>query len=182
MNHQYQILKRLLDLTESNGFIRFGDWIYRNCYSLYVPIYSLYKMYTDRFVVKLIKNVISEGSMVLDVGANNGFFSKLFAVLVGTRGSVHSFEPEDLNFKRLKKRLKTRKNVSVYKLAIADKSGKMKLYKSNINVDHRTYDDKSGKKIIEIKAISIDDWFKKEKVGFMILFCYYWLLLINPGK
>ncbi|MEO1483615.1 MAG: FkbM family methyltransferase, partial [Myxococcota bacterium] len=41
----------------------------------------------------MYRSLIGPGSIVLDVGANYGFYSTLFACLSGSRGRVHAFEP-----------------------------------------------------------------------------------------
>jgi len=41
----------------------------------------------------VIKNLIGADDCVLDLGANMGFYTKLFSGLVGPHGSVFSFEP-----------------------------------------------------------------------------------------
>jgi FkbM family methyltransferase len=142
-----------------------GEWLFHNCYSLYSPAYYLYKRYTDRFGLKLIRGAIGPGSVVLDVGANIGVFSDLLSKAVGPRGSVHAFEPDPLNFQRLRRRAQKRGNIRVYPLAASDRSGPLRLYKSaSLNVDHRTYDDGSGRETAEIEAIALDDLFGARRV------------------
>ncbi len=144
---------------------RVGEWLFHNCYGLYRPTYHLYKRYADRFGLKLIQGAIGKGSVVLDVGANIGVSSVLFSDTVGPRGSVHAFEPDALNFQRLRRWTQKRENIRVYPLAVSDRSGPLRLYKSaSLNVDHRTYDDGSGREAVEIEAVAIDDLFGKRSV------------------
>lgn len=151
-------------LTRENRF-GLGEWLFRNCYCLYAPAYRLYKRYTDRFGLKLIKSAVGQGSVVLDVGANIGVLSVLFSDMVGPDGRVHAFEPEALNFQRLRKRTRNRENISIYPLAVSDRSGPLKLYRSgSLNVDHRTYDDGSGREEAETEAVAIDDLFGSRRV------------------
>lgn len=150
---------------ERKNHFRVGEWLFRNCYGLYAPAYRLYKKYADRFGLRLIQSAVGEGSVILDVGANIGVFSVLFSDLVGPRGSVHAFEPEALNFQRLRQRTRKRENISAYPLAVSDRSGPLKLYKSSsLNVDHRTYDDGSGREAAEVEAIALDDLFGRRRV------------------
>jgi hypothetical protein len=43
----------------------------------------------------LFKKIVKPGDVVLDLGANIGYFTLLAAKLVGDRGRVHAFEPEE---------------------------------------------------------------------------------------
>jgi len=53
----------------------------------------------------LIKNKIKEGDIVLNIGANIGYYTLLIARLVGSNGKVFAFEPDLNNFKILKKNI-----------------------------------------------------------------------------
>ena len=50
----------------------------------------------------LLETQLRAGDVVYDIGANIGFYSVLFAKKVGTNGKVFAFEPETLNFERLR--------------------------------------------------------------------------------
>lgn len=151
--------------SERTNRFRLGEWLFHNFYSLYAPTYNLYKKHIDRFGLRLTQNAVGEGSVILDVGANIGVFSVLFSDMVGPEGRVHAFEPEALNFQRLQRRTRKRENISVYPLAVSDRSGPLRLYKSgSLNVDHQTYDDGSGREVAEVEAIAIDDLFGRRRV------------------
>lgn len=63
---------------------------------------SINDVYGD-FETNIMKNYIKEGDIVIDVGANIGYFTLLFSKLVGENGKVFAFEPESKNFELLKK-------------------------------------------------------------------------------
>jgi len=52
---------------------------------------------------EIVKKEIKENDIILDVGANIGYYSLIFAQLIGKSGKVYSFEPDPTNFEILKK-------------------------------------------------------------------------------
>jgi FkbM family methyltransferase len=103
------------------------------------------------------------GCVVVDVGANIGYYTILLADKVGKKGKVYAFEPDSTSFDILEKNIKANKleNVVAIKAAAGSREGKLELYKSEENLgDHKLYG--KGKKEI-VKVIRLDD-FIKEKV------------------
>lgn len=142
------------------GFYKIGELGYRKAYALYKPVYFFWKMYTDRKRIKFLKELIKPGMRVVDIGANIGFYSLLFSKTVGATGSIHSFEPDKENFHHLISNSKKTKNIFPNNLAVSDKTGKIKLYHCDINVDHQTYDNGEERAFTEIDCISLDEYFK----------------------
>ena len=48
----------------------------------------------EEYETQIFKETISPGDVVLDIGANIGYYSLIAARLVGDTGKVHAFEPE----------------------------------------------------------------------------------------
>ena len=46
---------------------------------------------------------IKKGHTVLDIGANQGYYTSLFSILTGNKGQVHAFEPVPESFSKLEK-------------------------------------------------------------------------------
>jgi len=115
---------------------------------------------------EFVKREIKKGDTVLDIGANIGYYTLIFAKLVGENGKVFAFEPDPENFELLKKNVKINnyKNVVLIKKAVSNKSGKIKLYLSEDNKGgHRIYNSYDGRKSIEIESLKLDDYFKEFK-------------------
>jgi FkbM family methyltransferase len=123
---------------------------------------------------KIIREEIHEGDIVIDVGANIGYYTLIFAQLVGKSGKVIAFEPESKNFEILKKNIEINNydNVIVEQKIVSEKCGKMKLYVSNSDiVGHRIQQMKNLKNFIEVESVTLDDYMEKlnldKKVNFI---------------
>jgi FkbM family methyltransferase len=82
-------------------------------------------------IVEFARRVIRPGDVVLDVGANLGVHTLLFASLVGPSGRVHAFEPNPRPASVLAKSLRLNgwtERVAVHPVALSDYSGKGELF------------------------------------------------------
>lgn len=124
---------------------------------------------------QLVKKQIKEGDVVLDIGANLGYYTLIFARLVGSKGTVYSFEPEPYNFSLLKKNVDINgyKNVRLENAAISNKNGNTRLYLAKEHTGmHRIYPSRwVSKNYAEVKMIRLDDYFKddflKNRISFI---------------
>jgi len=123
-----------------------------------------------------LKNV-SEGDMVLDIGANIGYYTLIFAKLVGEKGKVFAFEPDPSNFEILKKNVTTNnfQNVILENVAVTNSTGTTELYLSTKDMGHhRIYKSKHmSKNHVSVKTIRLDDYLNSnsflEKISFVKL-------------
>jgi FkbM family methyltransferase len=81
-------------------------------------------------IVEVAKQYITEGSTVLDVGANFGQMTLLFSEFVGERGRVFSFEADDFVFEVLKKNIAAndRSNITPICKAVYNACGRTMFY------------------------------------------------------
>ena len=121
-----QFIKKIIiwcvdTLSEKQAFVFPASFIWKWKLSYLLEFYELE---TTRFFKKTIK----EGMVVIDVGANLGYFTRLFSDLVGPSGKVHAFEPDEDNWNYLRKNTATRTNVSLHKQAISNVDGTINFY------------------------------------------------------
>ncbi len=112
---------------------------------------------------KLVRKEVKKGDVVLDIGANIGYYTLIFAKLVGKKGRVFAFEPDPTNFALLKKNISINgyKNVILVPKAVAGKTERRKLYLIKDNPGgHRLYDSPQSDRSLEVEAISLDDYFR----------------------
>ena len=117
----------------------------------------------EPFETELVKKTIKKGDIVLDIGANIGYYTLLFAKLVGPSGKVYAFEPDPINFALLSKNVRVNgyTNVKLENKAVSDKTSKAKLYLSDSSAaDHVIFDDNKDRRSIDIETTSLDDYFK----------------------
>lgn len=117
----------------------------------------------EPFETEVVKKEVKEGDVVLDIGAHIGYYTLIFARLVGEKGKVFAFEPAPDNFALLKKNVGINgyQNVILEQKAVSNKTAKIKLYFEEENVtDHKIYNSPDGHESIEIEAIRLDDYFE----------------------
>jgi FkbM family methyltransferase len=132
-----------IDDRDSLGLIRHGG--------IFEPLETTY-----------FSNEIKENDIILDIGANIGYYTLLFAQRVGDGGHVYAFEPEPQNFELLKKNVQTSgyRNVTLINMAVSDTTSKLRLYLNKKNkADHRIFDWQDRRKFIEIDSTRLDDYF-----------------------
>lgn len=125
----------------------------------------------------LFKKAVKPGHIVVDLGANIGYFTLLAAKLIGEDGKVFSFEPEPKNFGYLKKNIELNhyKNVFAYQKAVSNNVGKTKLFICAYDSGHHTINHFEGieayrqgrrgeTKEIEIDMVTLDN-FLADKTG-----------------
>ena len=72
---------------------RAANKVYERAFPIYRPLYAAYKTYADRAERELLRKILFQGAVVVDVGANIGIYSQFLSRCVGPTGLVHSFEP-----------------------------------------------------------------------------------------
>lgn len=73
--------------------------------SAFDAAYHVYKLGFETGAVGCLRPFVTPGTMVIDVGANIGFFTNRFAHWVGPAGAVVALEPEAVNLARLRRRV-----------------------------------------------------------------------------
>jgi FkbM family methyltransferase len=132
-----------------------GTWMYIDDRdSLGLKKYGIY----EQEETKLWKELIKNDSIVLDIGANIGYFTLIMSKLAR---QVHAFEPDPRNFQILQNNIEANniKNVKLYHSAAAETAGSSTLYLSEINRGmHRLYrSDWCKEGSVQVQTVRIDD-------------------------
>lgn len=124
---------------------------------IFLAFYSGYKHF-EAGPIERLQEFIPNGSVVIDVGANVGFFSLRFARWVGESGEVIAIEPEDRNYQTLICALKREGllgRVRALKAVGAATAGPMFLEINPLHpADHKLSRDGTG---VAVEAVRLDD-------------------------
>jgi FkbM family methyltransferase len=94
----------------------------------------------ERLTTRILASVVQPGDVVLDIGANIGWYACILGRLVGPTGQVHCFEPDARNASILRQNVvaSALDHVTVHEVALADHEGSMSLLLNPTNLgDHR---------------------------------------------
>ena len=106
--------------------------------------------------IKPLVDRLSRSAVVLDIGANIGVWTRLFASRV-TDGCVYAFEPSPQNFETLKENAHGFPNITCVNLVCSDVAGQLRLsVAGSPGLHHITAD--SDDRSIEVATVRLDDW------------------------
>lgn len=133
---------------------------------LYLQLYLLGKRLAEGKERRFFQARVRPGMVVLDVGANVGFYSLFFAGLVGPEGRVLAFEPDPVSFGLLAQRAAGRANLETAQVALGDREGRLTLYCSLTNrADNRVHPS-HGTPVeqVEVPLTTLDTWLSSRGV------------------
>ncbi|HEY4786112.1 MAG TPA: FkbM family methyltransferase [Bacteroidales bacterium] len=80
---------------------------------------------------KSFLSILKKGDIIMDIGANNGYFSILFSHITGKKGKVFSIEAIPDTYKLMNQNIRKHckhKNISTYNIAISNLVGLIEMY------------------------------------------------------
>ena len=79
----------------------------------------------ERMSVEIVKREVKKGDIVVDIGANIGYYVLLEAQLIGDTGKIYAIEPVPSNYELLRKNIQINgySNIESYQFAIGDAHG-----------------------------------------------------------
>lgn len=126
----------------------------------YRRIYFAYKKILDRHLIASARKLAKPGTLIVDVGANVGFFS--VALARKTDISLLAFEPDRQNFQSLCRSVAEHaldSRIHSYMIALSDTTGTGSLYLSDLApTDHKLINSRSSRSV-EIAMARLDDFF-----------------------
>jgi FkbM family methyltransferase len=100
----------------------------------------------EPYETELFTKSITPGMVVVDVGANIGYYTLLAARAVGPEGAVVAFEPDPVNFKLLSRNVASNglaDRVALVQCAVADRNGTVTLFHDRDNFGAHSFAEKN---------------------------------------
>jgi FkbM family methyltransferase len=127
---------------------------------MFFAAYDSYKEWLEAPAADALVKWVSTGTVVIDVGANVGFFTLRFASWVGQDGRVIAIEPEPKNIRQLRRRIESGQfsgRVDVIEGVAAERSRTLNLVLN----PHHPGDHKIGTFGIAVPTWTIDEIMRK---------------------
>ncbi len=135
-----------------------GHWLYLDVFRSSAQ--RLLYLEGERFIAELslVRNLVRAGSIVVDVGANIGYYTLLFEKAIGPGGRIVAFEPEPDNLIELRMNVERNglSNVSVQPYAVGSRAG-MVSFAKGINGGVRGDIDSMTGDAIQVPMVTLDE-------------------------
>jgi FkbM family methyltransferase len=109
---------------------------------------------------RVMMGIVTSGMTVVDIGANIGYYTLLFARAVGEGGLVYAFEPAPETFALLRRNLHVNKLdriVELHEEALSDNEGGGELFINEYNKGNNRLYDSGGMRSAPIRLKRLDD-------------------------
>jgi len=109
-------------------------------------------------VEKVIRALLAEGDVFLDIGSNVGYFSVIASRIVGAKGEVHSFEaiPKICTLLSRSIKINNVKNIYLLNNAIYSKNEKVRFCTMKNSAFSHISKNKTSSQFIEVDAVTLD--------------------------
>jgi FkbM family methyltransferase len=120
----------------------------------------------DRKDCRILRRLVNPGSVIIDAGANVGYFSLLFAKWQRGHGVVHAFEPFPATAEKFERNLKLnsplQRTVALHRSALSDFTGRTKMSvpdQKNQGCNHLGEEGEN-----EVEVTTLDAFCEKERL------------------
>lgn len=117
----------LITVNKVKLHVQLDDWA--------VGARIMVKRHYEPNVTKFVQTQVDQGMTVVDIGANIGYYTMLFANLVGPTGKVIAFEPSPSNCRLLEmsQSVNAFKNIVLFPYAVSDKKETIGFHQDDSN-------------------------------------------------
>lgn len=160
--------RKVTKLIEKSGFLsspiaRFLTRILKKNKTLFLFVVDNALRFSERYELKVYRDLLKEGMVVVDIGANVGLYTFEASKFVGDSGRVVAFEPDPYNFEALSLRLKKsgKKNITLVNKALSNASGITKLFIDPFSPGNHSFSADNlyfGNDFVEVSTVKLDDY------------------------
>lgn len=111
-------------------------------------------------LTRCAREILKPGMTAIDLGAQYGYYTLIFAKLVGEGGRAYSFEPDEKNFRQIENGIAKNgfRAVTLIKKAVSDVNGPVKFFLAEKSTGvHSLYEVPGGGEWREVEAGRLDD-------------------------
>src|SRR4030067_1818822 len=141
-----------------------GSKMYVDSRDIGVAPFLLEWGFYEKYETELFKKLVKRGMVVVDIGANIGYYTLLAAHLVGDEGNGFAFEPDPYNYSLLCRNIEVNgyRNVIPVQKAVFNKSGKVKLFLDKNKFGGNSLSDANIDKSVSttVETTSLDEYFE----------------------
>jgi FkbM family methyltransferase len=125
----------------------------------------------EKALTEIVKSLLREGDICLDVGANFGWYSTLFHKYCGASGAVHAFEPMPPTFAELEQNyhlMGNPPNVFINNLGLGEKEDELTINLfEGLSTGHASMSNQGRDDAISFKCkvITLDSYLEEKTVG-----------------
>jgi FkbM family methyltransferase len=143
--------------------VNLDDWIQKQIY--FFGRYEVEKAETE-----LWHKLIKKGSLILDIGANIGYYTLQASIRAGKEGKVIAFEPVSSTFNKLKRNveLNSLSNVNLENMAVSDTNGTIEIFiadEKNTGASSISEQENFSGKKEKVKTIIMDEYLKLNQLN-----------------
>jgi FkbM family methyltransferase len=168
-----QLVRKYLSNPPESVLTKQGFWIYLNPedgkISASIALTGSYSILQESQITKLFESLVKKTSIVVDVGANIGWYSLLAAK---SAKRVHAVEPDPRSYSLLLKSIAANKfdNIVAHPCCVSDHDGVETLYISNTrNKGLHSIVWKAGLQSVLVRSVTLDALFPTENIDLLKL-------------
>lgn len=128
--------------------------------------YQVHEPALSQFLVKHLK--FEPGDVVIDIGANIGWYSLLLSRLIPDEADIFAFEPDPLNFELLEHNIGINREsrITAVRKALATEDGIQRLYQHDSNnLGRHSLLPLQDEKYVEVHTTSLDRFWAEQNLG-----------------
>jgi len=122
--------------------------------------------YHELHITELFRKLMRKGMVIIDLGANIGWYSLLAAAVLGDHGIIIAYEPEPNNFALLSKSIEINnfRSIRAFQCCVSNIDGYRTLHLASENLGGHSIVRQMGESDIDVPSITLDTALRKMNI------------------